>query len=57
MGPAEGSERVVRGGAYFEPSKDSRSARRGPPPVATKRFKGRVNYLGFRVACAPAQTK
>lgn len=56
VGPVKGSERVVRGGGFFEPSWASRSARRGGSMV-TKRKNGRVNYVGFRVACSPTQTK
>jgi formylglycine-generating enzyme required for sulfatase activity len=44
-GPGEGTNRVLRGGAYTAPAWDSRSAFRGFG-------RGRNERFGFRVACA-----
>jgi sulfatase modifying factor 1 len=55
-GPPEGTERVIRGGSFFEPSWASRSARR-EGPMAVKHANGRLNYVGFRVACCPIPSK
>jgi sulfatase modifying factor 1 len=55
-GPDKGSERVMRGGSFFEPSPAVRSARRDGP-MAAKRNSGRQNYVGFRVACSPVPKK
>jgi formylglycine-generating enzyme required for sulfatase activity len=48
-GPAEGSDRVFRGGSWDRPGQDCRSAIRGRRVPA---FRGRS--LGFRVALGPA---
>jgi eukaryotic-like serine/threonine-protein kinase len=48
IGPATGKHRVVRGGSWFNPPPDLRSALRGLIPPGM-----RLNYVGFRCAGDP----
>jgi formylglycine-generating enzyme required for sulfatase activity len=47
-GPASGSQRTLRGGAYGNNGDTCRAARR-------LGYNGRSSYVGFRVACSPAR--
>ncbi len=48
QGPESGSSRVARGGSWFEPAWNSRSALRTRPPPSN-----RANNVGFRVVLDP----